>query len=233
MPDFRQAGLLLKVDFVPVVTNPRIINPHKIMKKYLFLITGLMSLVLNTTPAPAKDFDDNYRFIFYAVLEGCYEDGIATTNVDQILLMNTNVGFVHFVYCLPDLHADHPCAGSLSRRGQSIFAELKTRATTFGPGLNEEQIKKLYSDRPADRLEVINGLMQTWVIRRMTELRLTDAEKAQLKQNLEKMRQEGMKMLKQFQNGDPERFKMSAFAEVQQCAVCNGACCMKLKPEGK
>ncbi|HEY1490271.1 MAG TPA: hypothetical protein VGF90_04455, partial [Verrucomicrobiae bacterium] len=79
------------------------------MKKYLFLITGLLSLVLNNTPSHAKDFDDNYRFIFYAVLEGCYEDGIATTNVDQILLMNTNVGFVHFVYacpiCTPTIHA--------------------------------------------------------------------------------------------------------------------------------
>jgi hypothetical protein len=67
----------------------------------------------------------------------------------------------------------------------------------------------------------------------MTELRLTDPEKTQLKQNLEKMRQEGMKMLKKFKNADPERSKMSAFAEVQQCAVCNGACCMKLKPEDK
>ena len=99
--------------------------------------------------------------------------------------------------------------------------------------MSEEQIKKLYSDRPAARLEVINGLMLTWVTRRMAELRLTDAEKTQLKQNLETMRQEGMKMLKNVQSGDPEHFKMSAFAEVQQCAVCNGACCMKLKPEDK
>jgi hypothetical protein len=224
--------LLLKFDFVPGGTNPRIINPSKIMKKYFLLIAGLLSLALNTTAASAKDFDDNYRFIFYAVLEGCYEDGIATTNVDHILLVNTNVGYVHFVYacpiCTPTIHALEAY-----RSRPKHFAELKTRATTFGPGLSEEQIKKLYSDRPSDRLEVINGLMQTWISRRMAELRLTDAEKAELKQNLEKMRQEGMKMLKQFQNGDPERFKMSAFAEVQQCAVCNGACCMKLKPEDK
>ncbi len=232
MPVFRQTSLPLNIDFVPGATNPRIINPSKIMKKYFLLLVGLLSLVLNTTAASAKDFDDNYRFIFYAVLEGCYEDGIATTNIDQILLMNTNVGFVHFVYacpiCTPTIHALEAY-----RSRPKHFAGLKTHATTFGSGLSEEQIKKLYSDRPADRLEVINGLMQTWVTRRMTELRLTDAEKNQLKQNLEKMRQEGMKMLKSFQNGDPEHFKMSAFAEVQQCAVCNGACCMKLKPEDK
>ena len=232
MPVFGQAGLLLKVDFVPGGTNPRNINSNKTMKKYFLLIAGLLSLALNTTPVSAKDFDDNYRFIFYAVMEGCYEDGIATTNVDQILLMNTNAGYVHFVYacpiCTPTIHALE-AYGSRPKH----FANMKTRTTTFGPGLNEEQIKKLYSDRPADRLEVINGLMQTWVSRRMTELRLSDAEKTQLKQNLEKMRQEGMKMLKNFQNGDPERFKMSAFAEVQQCAVCNGACCMKLKPGDK
>ncbi len=202
------------------------------MKKYFPLLAGLLPLALNTTAASAKDFDDNYRFIFYAVLEGCYEDGIATTNVDQILLMNTNVGFVHFVYacpiCTPAIHALQAY-----RARPKQFAELKTHVTTFGPGLNDEQIKKLYSDRPSDQLEVINGLMQTWVTRRMTGLRLTDAEKTQLKQNLEKMRKQGMSMLKNFQNGDPEHFKMSAFAELQQCAVCNGACCMKLKPEDK
>lgn len=202
------------------------------MKKYPLLFASLLTLALNTTPAFAKDFDDNYRFIFYAVLEGCYEDGIATTNVDQMLLMNTNVGFVHFVYacpiCLPTVHALEAY-----RERPKHLAELKTHLNTFGPGLSAEQVKKLYSDRPTDQLEVINGLMQTWVTRRMAELRLTDAEKTQLKQNLEKMRQEGMKRLKQFQNGDPEHFKMSAFAEVQQCAVCNGACYMKLKPESK
>jgi hypothetical protein len=202
------------------------------MKKYFLIFASLLALALNAAPVSAKDFDDNYRFIFYAVMEGCYEDGIATTNIDQILLMNTNVGYVHFVYacpiCTPTIHALEAY-----RSRPKHFAGLKTRATTFGSGLSEEQIKKLYSDRPADQLEVINGLMQTWITRRMTELRLTDAEKTQLQQNLAKMRKEGMKMLKNFQNGDPERFKMSAFAEVQQCAVCNGACCMKLQPENK
>lgn len=199
------------------------------MKKYFLLFASLLSLALNATPTSAKDFDDNYRFIFYAVLEGCYEDGIATTNVDQILLMNTNTGLVHFVYacpiCMPTIHALQAY-----RSRPAHFAELKTHLTTFGPGLGVEQIKKLYSDRPSEQFEVINGLMQTWITRRMTELRLTDTEKTQLKQNLEKMRKQGMQMLKQFQNGNPERFKMSTFAEVQQCAVCNGACCMKLKP---
>ena len=102
-------GMVLKVDLISGGTNPRITNLSEIMKKHLFLIISLLSMVLNTMAAPTKDFNDNYRFIFYAVLEGCYEDGLATTNVDQILLMNTNVGFVHFVYacpiCLPTIHA--------------------------------------------------------------------------------------------------------------------------------
>ena len=198
------------------------------MKKYLLLFVGLLSLLLNTTPVSAKDFDDNYRFIFYAVTEGCYEDGIATTNVDQILLMNTNVGLVHFVYacpvCMPTIHA----LQAYRSRPEHLFG-YKTHLNTFGPGLSAEQIKKLYSDHPSDRLEVINGLMQTWITRRMTELRLTDAEKTQLQKNLEQMRQDGMKMLKYSQGNNPEYFKLSAFAEVQQCAACNGACRMKLK----
>ncbi|HEV2691983.1 MAG TPA: hypothetical protein VG347_03735 [Verrucomicrobiae bacterium] len=184
-------------------------------------------MVLNVTSASAKDFDGNYRFIFYAVLEGCYEDGIATTNVDQILLMKTNVGFVHFVYacpiCTPTIHA----LEAYRSRPQHLYG-LKTRANTFGPGLTPEQISRLYSDNSTNRLTVINELMHGWIARRMTELRLSDTEKAQLQADLEKMRKQGMQYLKPRQNGDPETAEKSAVAEVRQCAACNGACSLTL-----
>ena len=197
------------------------------MKTRLCLLAALLSLLLHSAPASAKDFDDNYRFIFYAVLQGCYEDGIATTNVDQILLMNTNVGHVHFVYacpiCMPTIHA----LEAYRSRPQHLFG-MKTRATTFGPGLTADQVTRLYSDNPTNRLAVINELMHGWIERRITELRLSDTEKARLQANLEKMRKEGMQYLKQRQNGDPETLKMSAVAEVRQCAACNGACGLTL-----
>jgi hypothetical protein len=197
------------------------------MKKHVLFFIVLLSLILR---ASAKDFDENYRFIYYAVTEGCYEDGIATTNIDQILLWNTNTGYAHFVYacpiCMPTIHA----LDAYRSRPKHLFG-MKTSATTFGPGLSAEQIKKLYSDRPAEHLEVINALMKSWITRRMDKLRLTDTERAQLNDNLKKMREEGMKMLRSSSQQRPEQFKMSAFAEVKQCAVCNGACGMGLVPE--
>ena len=197
------------------------------MKTRLCLFATLLSLLWHSTPAFAKDFDDNYRFIFYAVLEGCYEDGIATTNVDQILLMNTNVGHVHFVYacpiCTPTIHA----LEAYRSRPPHMFG-MKSRATTFGPGLTDDQVTRLYSDNPTNRLAVINELMHGWIERRITELRLSDTEKKQLQANLEKMRKQGMQSLGQSQRGAMDPSKMSAVAEVRQCAACNGACGLTL-----
>ena len=187
------------------------------MKKIILLLIGLVGL---TQAVSAQDFDENYRFIFYAVMEGCYEDGIATTNVDQILLTQPYVGYVHFVYgcpiCTPTIHA----LKAYRARPESLFP-LKTHATTFGPGLSADQIKKLYSDRPTERLEVINGLMKNWIARRVGKLRLNDEEKAKLNENFQRMRKEGMIMLP----ANP------ALAEAKQCAACNGACGMNLWPQ--
>lgn len=194
------------------------------MKKLFWLSLAVFSLAQLVR---AKDFNDDYRFIYYAVTEGCYEDGIATTNIDQILLWQTNSGYVHFVYacpvCMPTIHA----LDAYRARPQHLFG-MKTRLNTFGPGLNAEQIKKLYSERPADRLEVINELMKNWIARRMEKLRLTETERNTLKDHFKKMREEGMKMMKMNEHNSPDQFNMGAFSEVKQCAACNGACDMSI-----
>ena len=193
------------------------------MKK-IILFAGLVSLLfVRPTICVAADFDEAHRFIFYAVLEGCYEDGISTKDVKQILLVDTNIGpgHVHFVYacpiCTPVVHA---LEAYLSRPEQ--FSSLKKRTSTFGDGLDAEREQRLFSHQPAERLAVVNSLMQNWVKRRMTQLRLTQLERDELLQSFAKMRKEGMKYF---------GLTGKAFGDVKQCALCNGACGVGIKVE--
>jgi hypothetical protein len=204
------------------------------MKHYLALLITLLTFAASSTSVRAAggDFDESYRFIFYAVLEGCYEDGISTEDVSQILLRATNSWYSHFIYacpiCTPTVHA---LEAYQSR--PKHFSALKTSVNTFGPGVSPEVKKQLYSSKPEDRLTAINTLMKGWVSRRIALLRLTDAERKELEKKLGEMREKGNGYLKGFAKQDPEKFKMSPFGKVQQCAVCNGACLMKLEPEKK
>ena len=201
------------------------------MKHHFALLVSLIALALSAPSSRAeKDFDDGYRFIFYAVLDGCFEDGISTEDVSQILKGGEKGAYSHFIYacpiCTPTIHALE-----VYRSRPAHFYSLKSGASTFGPGLTPDLKKQLYSAKPEDRLAAINALMQGWISRRMSLLKLSEQERTQLKMKLEAMRKKGMEALKVMAAGDPAKFKMSAFANVQQCAVCNGACGMKLKPD--
>lgn len=199
----------------------------------LVLLVGLIALLLHAPGARAKDFDNDYRFIFYAVLEGCYEDGIATEDVARILTKDvkaTNL-YVNFVYacplCVPTIHA---LEAYQSR--PSHFYSMKTPATTFGPSLTPELKKQLYSAKSEDQLAVINTLVQGWVSRRIALLQLSEPDRAALQKRLEEMRKKGMSYLKNFEK-DPASYPVAAFSTVHQCAVCNGACGLDLKPGPK
>jgi hypothetical protein len=56
------------------------------MKRYASILAGLLLAFMGAAPARAAGFDDAHRFVFYAVLEGCYEDGLSSNDVAQILM---------------------------------------------------------------------------------------------------------------------------------------------------
>ena len=206
------------------------------MKTYLALF---VSLIAFATPSFAeKDFDDAHRFIFYSVLEGCFEDGLSTEDASQILLRRPKEGYFHFIYscpiCTPTIHALEVYR---SRPGE--FYSLKSGASTFGPGLTPDLKKQLYSEQPEDRLAAINSLVQRWIARRMSLLVLSDEQRDQLHKAIEEKRKRGMEALKRFKAEKFERgdntgkaqasYYAPAFATIEECAVCNGAVGKKLK----
>ncbi len=199
----------------------------------LILLTALgFSTAAPAQDSPAakarrSDFDETTRFVFHAVLEGLYEDGLSDADVKQILMRKEKQTYFHFIYSCPLCGATIWALEAYRERPKSFYG-LKFDGSTFGPGLTEAQHAQLFSDDPKVRLTVINALVQTWLERRMKAMRLTDAERAQLLEALEKKRQAGMDALVSFrkkQHG--ENFGVAeaapAYVGLEECAVCNAA----------
>jgi len=200
--------------------------------RLVLLATLLSSFVLTATSlGAAADFDDAHRFVFYAVLEGCYEDGLSTDDVSQILMKREKETYLHFVYscpiCTPTIHA----LEAYQSRPKS-FSGLKTPASTFGPGLAPDLKQQLYSRKPEERLAAINSLVQRWTERRMSMLNFTAAERDRLRKALEEKRNKGMEVLKKSKAAGTDWFSASGFSVVEECAACNGAVGRKLKLPG-
>lgn len=72
------------------------------MKYRLLVGMSLIVLIFSTLAARAQpDFDSGYRFIFYAALEGCYEDGLATNDISQILLRDEKATNLYLTSSMP------------------------------------------------------------------------------------------------------------------------------------
>jgi hypothetical protein len=197
----------------------------------LLLITCAPSNAQNAKSehAMGRDFDDTTRFIFYSVLEGCYEDGLSNQDVDQILMKAPNKWtYFHFIYacpvCMPTIWA----LEAYRSRPAEFFSLKNGHDATFGPGLADVQHKQLFSDDPHQRLRVINALVKKWIARRMDDEHLTVDQRTALAANLEKKREQGMDCLKSFRKADPASPNgisgyAPAYTDLDECAVCNGA----------
>lgn len=69
--------------------------------------------VAQTSRADEKRFDDAQRFLFHSILEGLYEDGVSTEDVDRILLKREKEDYFHFIHACP------VCMGPMRRPSRS------------------------------------------------------------------------------------------------------------------
>ena len=178
--------------------------------------TRLLPLVLVAAlPAvggpPDDDPDLFHRTIFFAVLEGLYEDGVATEDVETILRPDAKTRYPEdFVRGCPICH---PARDAFEvYRGRPMWRGSKTPRDTFGRGLDEATREAIWSEDPETRFPAIEGLIRTWVGRRIAMLRLTEAERAGYARAFEDMRKRGMSAIS---GGAP--------AMMKRCAMCDGA----------
>ena len=163
----------------------------------------------------AVDAGEVEKLVFFAVLEGCYSDGVSNEAVDIILGVDAkrqhNNMTEHFVQGCPLCHPAYDALVLYRSRVQ--FYGRKSGADTFGRGLDGVLLKKLHSTDKTERLQVIQKLVDTWVRRRLDMMRLNKDERAEWTLKIEEGRQVGMKNLK----ADP------VMMDRLGCPICDGA----------
>ena len=190
----------------------------------LILVVAVLSLRGDTQKPRGKprtmDPGSMTQLVFFAVLEGLYEDGVSTDDVDRILAVDPKTKAwrfeEHFVYgcplCMPAFDA------MALYRSRPVFHGRKDSADTFGPGLEPALKKKLESAQKSDQLEAIQTLVNRWVGRRLDSMRLTKDEREQWTAVIEEGRQKGMGLLQTAQAGN-----RNEYLGWKGCAICDGS----------
>lgn len=160
--------------------------------------------------------------VFFAVLEGCYEDGASTELVDAMRANDPKLGYpVNFVYscpiCMPVVSALDAYAARVKFRGS------KVDANTFGEGVEPALAKRILGVDATDRRVAIETLVSRWIRRWLDARRFTDAERAAWAEEFAKGRKTGMEFLESVRRTFPD----AGFDAMKTCPACeaaNGAC---------
>lgn len=206
------------------------LNDLKNMKIYFFPAILALMLFADRAAAAESRFDETQRFIFHSILEGLYEDGVSTEDVERILMRREDDYYFHFIYACPVCVASVWAFDAYRLRSAKLHC-VKSGASTFGFGLGKEIREALHSDDVKRRLTAINTLIGRWIDRRMDTLRLTKEERAELAEKLEEKRELGLARLNQFraQSTEKEGSALALYATAYlgqdewECAVCNAA----------
>ena len=211
------------------------------MKRFLFALLGVAALIPDTGRGQEKVrmdyFGEAYQLVYFGVLEGLFQDGVKTEEVDLILRTNDgSASYEHFIYACPicmatihalELYRDRPRFFGI--KDHSPPAKFRT----FGEGLPDEVRAKLESEDVKVRLTAIHGLVGEWVVARLKSQNLAEEQRADLRKELEAGRDRGMQMLRGYQAKGEEALRTfaPAYAELKECAICNAALQMEFDVE--
>lgn len=181
----------------------------------------LLLLLLQARCFAATAYDDRFRFLYFATIEGAHVDGLTDAEADRILLRDGDKGaHQHFIYacpiCMPVLN------GLIAYRARPEFFGYKD-GRTMGKGLPQELRLQLASDDIAVRLKAVNSLLARWVEQRLQMLNLTPEQRTAWDKRFEDGRKEGMAMLDRFRQERSMKVFAPGFADFKECAACNAA----------
>jgi hypothetical protein len=162
-------------------------------------------------------------FVFHAVLEWLYTDGVSNEVVDKILKPDFLANFVDKCpLCLPAYQAfllyrdRQPLAGVKSIPNKPLY-------DSFGNGLDEAVKQDILSGSTAERRKALQSLISQWTSRRLELMRLSPAELATWKAKFDQAREKGMEWLKARQERPGTDGLYEAYKEWEDCATCEGA----------
>lgn len=133
------------------------------------------------------------RFIFFAVLEGLYEDGVPKEVVDRILQKEQR--YLHFVYACPICTPVVEAFRAFSMRGQYHYSWKDEDGAYLGHALPEDLLKTLKDPSTDVFREGMQKLIQRFLRRRMDLLRFTPEDRKAFSEAMEMGRKDGMSNL--------------------------------------
>ncbi|MFT5466404.1 MAG: hypothetical protein ACI8UO_001504 [Verrucomicrobiales bacterium] len=206
---------------------------------FLFLVALLLSSSIGQTQEvklqpersvpPEGFYKPEYRFLFFAVLEGCYNDGLNRADINKIIPLledGRRERSKNFVYtcpvCSPAFDGFQLYADRLQLT-QQIGKSSNVSSDTFGQGLDlltREQMAK--GGQPCR--DAVQGVIEKWIDQRIINLRLTEEETTELRGKLAEMRNDGEAALKRFQSGDNGEWFQKIYQDWNEgCPICSGA----------
>jgi len=159
-------------------------------------------------PAPTLD-----RFLFLATFEGLCEDSISDAAAKAALEQYEKGRYVNFVYACPVCSPVVEGFRAYLLRREIYYAR---KGDPFLGGGEDDVSRglagRLAAEDRADRGAALHDLVARWTERHMERLRLTDAERAEWRQQFAQGRKKGMSQLP---NSEGFSFK--------SCPSCDGA----------
>ncbi|MCP4846605.1 MAG: hypothetical protein GY899_01490 [Verrucomicrobiaceae bacterium] len=126
--------------------------------------------------------DETCQFVFFAVLEGLYRDGVQNDIVDAIIggeiERKADKVKTHFVFRCELCHATYEAFRTY--RNRPLFMQTN-KASTFGEGVDKKILGKLRSKDARTRIYAMGGLVRPWIMHRIKETRKTPEEKTAMK----------------------------------------------------
>jgi hypothetical protein len=203
------------------------------MKFFFTLCSFLVLLSLSSArslqsenPEDETKYHREFRLIFFAVLEGLYEDGVAGEALELIIpdergmMIDDAPEKTNFVYACPICTPTFD-ALRLYKSRSPFYAQKSTKFNTFGLGVSDEVMKELRGT-PQQRRNAIEKLINKWIQKRLNNTKLTDCEREQIEKNLSSMRKKGEKMLKLFQSEKNYDSFRKHYENWKKCAACSG-----------
>ena len=198
----------------------------------LLILAVPSSPVQSDQPAGFERFGPAYQFVFFATLEGLYQDGVMQGEVKRVLMKRSEEhGYEHFIYGCPICTAVYLAFETYAARPKFWMYKPNSEADhqvdhwTFGHGLSQEVRDALRSDDVKLRLQTLHGLVSKWIDRRMAAMNLTEEKRLALHEQIEAGRKEGEKALARHkQDSKSTKRYAPGYAGLYGCALCNAAC---------
>ncbi|MCH2059640.1 MAG: hypothetical protein MK183_03345 [Verrucomicrobiales bacterium] len=191
------------------------------------LASHLYSQEVQPNP-PKNKYSETHRFVFYAVLEGCFESGLTQEEVDIIIPVRVDRKdrrsiTANLVYTCPLCSPVFDAFRIYSDRRIFISGISKDKAfNTFGAGLSKRQKESLRAGGRECR-KAIQKLISEWIERRIAIQKMEPLAERQLRRELAEMRKEGDMVLEKIKAGGLGPDLQKIYMEREGCPACAGA----------